>query len=326
MVYTLVNKNLLVPRTEVYTDFNTSIQQMLDTGNGRDKKYCSNLYVVSEDYIYFTNGQYVYSVSNSNTVQKVNVKLPTNSQLKIMNSFLTLKTNNSSSNTGEENYFSNSELNTGISEINDMDIEFDVNSKNKITIIDNVTQSDNSKKNKVEKIIEPKVKSKEELELLKLCEETMELYQTEVRKMKEIEQKIKVLDNNKKMLLKKQKEKMLGNFSKFKNDFTSFKLINKKLEKKPDMEIPSLFAPRYNYFLNLIQNQENLALLNLVEDLNLDEVLNNDVDLDPQLTHFVNEYGENSSKLNVKFDHSWEDLELETDAMEMNNSRLSAVN
>lgn len=316
MSFTFVNKNLLIPQIEIYKDLNTSIQKLLDISYNTDKIYCSNLYVVSEDYIYFTNGKNLYTVSNSNLVEKVDIKMPNKSQLKVLNLFLNSENNDNLVNDNNDN-----------SEDCDMNIKFNrKDSKNKITI-KNDSAINLNKKNQVksEIKIEAKEKSKEELELLKLCEETMEIYQNEVRKMKEIEQKIKLLENNKKTLLKKQKEKIFGNFSKFKNDYNAFKLINKKLEKKPDMNIPSLFALKYDYFLQLAKNEDNFLLLNLVDDLNLDEVLNTDCELDEKIHKFVNEYGEYSKKLNVKFDHSWEDLELETDAMEMNNSRFSVA-
>ena len=320
MSFTFVNKNLLIPQIEICKDLNTSIQKLLDTSYNTDKTYCSNLYIVSADCIYFTNGKNLYTVSNTNLVERVDIKMPNKSQLKVLNSFL--NSENNDNNDKNDKLVNDNDNNDN--DNNDMNIKF--NRKDSKTIKnDSAIKLNNKIPVKSELKIEPKEKSKEELELLKLCEETMEIYQNEVRKMKEIEQKIKLLENNKKSLLKKQKEKIFGNFSKFKNDYNAFKLINKKLDKKPDMNIPSLFALKYDYFSQLTKNEDNFLLLNLVDDLNLDEVLNKDCELDDKLQKFVNDYGEYSKKLNVKFDHSWEDLELETDAMEMNNSRLSAV-
>jgi len=317
MTFTFVNKNFLIPQTETYQDFNTSIQKLLDATHNANKTYCSNSYVVSKDCVYFTDGHDLYIVSDSNLVKKIDIKIPNRTYLNTLDSFL--KTENS-----------NDLINDDNSDLKDeMNIEFNINNssgKNKITVKNDLVKNLNNKKSEKSEVKnEPKPKSKEELELLKLCEETMEIYQNEVRKMKEIEQKIKLLENNRKTLLKKQKEKLFGNFSKFKNDYNTFKMINKKLEKKPDMDIPSLFALKYIYFEQLLNTPDNLKMFKLVDDLNLDEVLNTDCELDDELKIFVNNYGEYSKKLNVKFDHSWEDLELETDASEMNNSRLGGI-
>ena len=316
MSFTFVNKNLLIPQIEIYQDFNTSVQKLLDISYNTDKIYCSNIYVVSTDCIYFTNGKYLYTVSNSNLVKKIDIKKPNKSHLKIFNCFLNSENDDITINSCENFDKSNTNIPPSVKDL-----------KNKITV---KKQTVNIINNKNEEIIHPSVevknescsKSKEELELLKLCEETMEIYQNEVRKMKEIEQKIIFLENNTKSLLKKKKEKTVVNFSKIKNDYNTYKLINKKLEKKPDMLIPSLFVQKYSYFCQLLNNVDNLKMLNLIDELNLDEVLNKDCELDEELQFFVNEYGELSKKLNVKFDHSWE--ELESDTSEGNNSRLGS--
>jgi hypothetical protein len=168
-------------------------------------------------------------------------------------------------------------------------------------------------------------KTKEEHEIIKLCEETMEIYQNEVRKMKEIEQQIKVLDNNKKSLLKKRKEKLFTNFSKLKNDYNTFKMIQRKFQKKPDMDIPSLFILKYNYFEEIIKIESDIKILEVIHDMNLDEVLNKDCELNDELIDYVNKYEEESKKFNVKFEHSWEDLEYETESIENNNSKLGGI-
>jgi hypothetical protein len=335
MSFTFVNKNLLIPQIEIYKEFNTPVQKLLDMCHGADKVYCKNLYIVSEDCIYFTNGKNLYTVSKSNLIEKIDVKIPNKSHLKILSSFLNSENNNVLINDESDESDANDESYNN--QNSDMNIGFGVcKTKNKITIKNDPTKKLNNKKEENEfksrtqpqpKLQpqpqpQPKPKSKEELQLLKLCEETMEIYQTEVRKIKEIEHKIKLLENNKKSLLKKQKEKIFVNFSKLKNDYNTFKMINTKLTKKPDMDIPSLFVLKYNYFVKLLESADNLKILSQVEDLNLDVVLNSDRELDQELQIFVNEYGVQSKKLNVKFDHSYEDLELDADSSETNNSRF----
>jgi hypothetical protein len=315
MNFTFVNKNLLIPEIEIFENFDKSIQKLIDSAHFGDKNYNSNLYVVSSDNVYFSNGSELYSVSGTNNIEKIEISLPNKTYLNKINSFL--------------------------SGCFDMDIDFNIkNSNDKIIIKNDKEQIETNKqiKNRIknqnkqeakevnlEEKPEPIQKTKEELELISLYEEIMQIYQTELRKIKEIEKKIKILDCNRKNLLKKQKEKIFVNFSKLKGDYDTFKMINKKLAKNPDMEIPSLFILKYNYFRELMNICENQKLFKLLDELNLDEVLNKNIDIDLELQNFANDYGKDSKKLNVKFDHSWEDLELETDAFEMNNSKLGGI-
>jgi hypothetical protein len=323
MSFTFVNKNLLIPQVEIYSDFNSPIQKLLNMTYNMDKLYCSNLYVVSIDCIYFSNNNYLYSVSNTNIIKKVDVNIPTKSFLKSINDFLNLDT---------------CEKNSDILDC-DMNIKFNIRENTNIIIQDEPTTNKNEsnqimeldttiKVKPVGKEVKPEIrpeirpKTQEELDLIKLCEDTMELYQTEVRKIKDIEQQIKVLDNNKKSLLKKRKEKLFTNFSKLKNDYNTFKMIKRKIEKNPNMNVPSLFALKYLYFEQITKVETDSEILEQLEDINLDEVLHKDCELNEDLTHIANKYGEESKKLNVIFEHSWEDLEYETESNEINNSRF----
>ena len=322
MNFTLVNKNLLIPQVEIYSDFNSSIQKMLNMAYDMNKLYCSNLYVVSDDHIYFSNNNYLYSVSETNIIKKIDINIPNKSFLKSINSFLNLNNINHTVDEGEP-------------EIN---IKFNISEHKNIIIQDMPTDNKKDSEQEIKKNTGTKDKSvsvekkeiipktQEELEIIKLCEETMEIYQNEVRKIKEIEQKIKVLDNNKKSLLKKRKEKVFTNFSKLKNDYDTFKKIKTKIEKKPDIDVPLLFALKYNYFEKIIkEHPHDVQILEQLEVMNLDEVLYKDCELDIDLTILANKYGEESQKLNVIFEHSWEDLEYETESNEINNSKFGGI-
>jgi hypothetical protein len=325
MNFTLVNKNLLIPQVETYSDFNSPVQKLLNMTYNMDKLYCSNLYIVSSECIYFSNNNCLYSVSETNIIKKMDINIPNNSFLNSMNSFLNLNSINHN--------------------IDNLDAEMNINVRlpehRKIIIEDsNVNSNSNDKndskqqielntrsivKTEIKEKQEIREKTKEEHEIIKLCEETMEIYQNEVRKMKEIEQQIKVLDNNKKSLLKKRKEKLFTNFSKLKNDYNTFKMIQRKFQKKPDMDIPSLFILKYNYFEEIIKIESDIKILEVIHDMNLDEVLNKDCELNDELIDYVNKYEEESKKFNVKFEHSWEDLEYETESIENNNSKLGGI-
>lgn len=329
MSFTLVNKNLLIPQVEIYSDFNSPIQKMLNMAYDMDKLYCSNLYVVSIDCIYFSDNNYLYSVSNTNIIKKIDITMPNKSFLKSVNNFLNLNACVPNLDVSD----SNMNINFNIREnrnviiqddlINESKHKIETDTKNKV--IAKVIPEVNTKVNKTvipEVIPEVMPRSQEELDLIKLCEETNEIYQNEVSKIKNIEQQLKILDNNKKSLLKKRKEKIFTNFSKLKNDYNTFKIIKNKIEKKPNMDIPSLFALKYKYFEEIIKVPIDYKILEQLEDINLDEILNKDCELDADLTNIANKYGEESKKLNVIFEHSWEDLEYETESNEINNSRF----
>jgi len=294
MSFTFVNKNLLIPEIKTYNDYNSAIKKLLDDSYVLNNLEFENIYVVALDSIYFTDSKEIYKMSNPKCIEKINFEIPNENYLQHIKTFLNSKK--------DVNY------NKQLKKNDNLFIKFNHKKENDILI-------ENNK--------ETKPKTSEELELIKLCETTMELYQNEVSKMKDLEKKIKILEHNKINILKKEKEKIFQNFSKFKNDYQTFQLINKKKEKNPDFDIPSLFELKYVYFKELTNNEANKDLLEKINNLNLDNILNTNSDLDEDIKNHVNNYGDLTKKLNVKFSHSWEDLEYETESMETNNSRFN---
>ncbi len=308
MVYTFVNKNLLIPQVLEADNLDTLLQKLLDQTYGRSNDYNKNVYIVSDEEIYFSKENELYCSKGYNII-KIKKNIPTIKNLENIISFQNNNTNNLGKN----------------EDLSEMQLEIKTK-KNDIKIIDNNKNNTTTmlkiENTEIKPSKEKKEKSKEELEILKLIEETMEIYQTEVRKIKDIEMKIKILDDNTKNLEKKKKEKMLTNFSKLKNDYHTFVSINKKKEKKIDFEIPYLFELKYSYFNDLIKDEQNKVLLEKIGNLNLDEILNQKYELNDESIFFANKYSEESKKLNVKFNYSWEDLELEVESSETNNSKL----
>lgn len=308
MIFTLVNKNFLIPLIERDTNFNLLLQKLYEFSYNKDKIYCLNIYIVSEQEIYFCNDNQIYS-SKNNIITKVDYNLPSFKSLEDITFFcnnqnLEIKTNVSN-------------MNFTIKEKENKNIILVDDKTNNNICTNNIINEDHIKKEN-----KPKIKSKEELEIIKLIEETMEIYQNEVRKIKEIERQIKIIDDNTNSLIKKKKEKSLTNFSKLKNDYYTYSLIKRKKELKPETNIPNLFELKYEFFNELIQNEETKILLDKINIINLDEVLNQKYEIDNDLLLLSNRYGDDSKKLNVKFEHSWEDLEIETEASENNNSKF----
>lgn len=291
MIYTLINKNLLIPLIEERDNLDMLLQKMLDITYDMDKLYCSNVYIVGTDGIYFSNNNKIY-LSNGTTNIQIQKNISSKAILNNIKLFIFENINDTLSSKYDNN----------------MDININIKKQNKI-IIKEIDE----------------IKNKEELELITLIEETMKIYQDEVLKMKDLEKQIKILDDSQKSLIKKVNEQLFTNFSKLKNDYNTFKLIKKKQLQKPEMDIPSLFEFKYNYFTNLLTIDNNKTLLEQIEEMNLDEILNLNNDLDNDIKLLSNKYGDESKKLNVKFDHSWEDLEVETEPTEVNNSRFGGL-
>lgn len=302
MQYIYVNKNYIIPEVITCEELSNALNKLYNQCYQMSKSYCVNVYVVSNDKLYFSSGEHLYSISEEQTINKVEFKNPTYDHFNTMKKFLSFDNNS------------------------DMDISIDILPINNIVLLKEETQKKEVnqlvKKEVNLEIKEEKVKSKEELEILALCEETIEIYNNELRKIKDLEHRIKILDNNEKLLLKKRQDKIFTNLSKLKNDYNTFKLIEKKLIAKPETQIPSLFALKYAYFKEHMQNQDLVNMLENIQQMNLDEILHKNEELDFQIVQLVNKYELDSKKLNVKFDHSWE--ELEADTFESNNSRLGS--
>ena len=297
MTNTLVNKNPLIPLIEISENLDVLTQKLLDLTYNMDNSFCFNVYIVSGQGIYFSKNNKLFN-SHNGLITEITKHSPLKQNFDKIKSFLFEDTV--------------SQITTSMSDV-DMSINIKEKKHKNIIIKEKAVKTEQVKK----------IQSKEELEIMQLIEETMEIYQKEVHKIKDIEKQIKVLDDNKKSLLKKKREKLLTSFSKLKNDYDSYKKIKRKRLIKSDFDIPSLFVLKNNYFTQLLESDENKKILDKIDELDLDQVLNQGNELDADIVELVNRYCDESKKLNVKFDHSWEDLELETEATEKNNSRLA---
>jgi hypothetical protein len=307
MTPTLVNKNDLIPLIEENKNVDTLFQKMLDLTYNMDDSFCANVYIVDTNGIFFSKNNKLY-YSDNKSITEITGHTSLKENLNKIKSFLFGEISNHT---------------TLCLDKAETDMKMDIIEKKQNNIIIKENQK-NIVKSQIE-TLPPIQKSKEELEIIQMIEETMEIYQQEVYKIKEIEKQIKILDDNKKSILKKNKEKVLTNFSKLKNDYDIYKKIQRKQNVKSDFVIPSLFVLKYNYFNQLIGDEQNKVILEQLDNLDLDEILNMDREINEEIVSISNKYGNESQKLNVKFDHSWEDLELETDSTEKNNSRLGGI-
>lgn len=307
MLPTLVNKNDLIPFIEENKNLDILFRKMSDMTYNMDNLFCANIYIVDKDGIYFCKGNKLY-YSDKSSIIEITSYVSFKENFDKIKSFLFDKITDCK------------DLNLSKEETN---MKLNIVEKKQKNIL--INENKNNTDKLLIKPLETIQKSKEELEIIQMIEETMEIYQKEVFKIKEIEKQLKILDDNKKSILKRNKEKLLTNFSKLKNDYDVYRKIQQKLSIKPDFDIPSLFILKYNYFNQLLENEQTKLLLGKLDNMDLDEILNTCPELNEEIVNISNKYSDDSKKLNVKFDHSWEDLELETESSEKNNSRLGGL-
>ncbi len=215
--------------------------------------------------------------------------------------------------------------------LDDMDINIKSNKKSNIVIDD----SDKILlKNDVD---EKKLKEKEDKknELLKMCEQVMDMYNLELNKIKKTELNLLSIDNKIKKLINKKREKIFENITRTKDEYETWKKIKYNIPKEnqsmvnlPESElelrenpvIPILFAAKYNYIEKILVNEQVKEIFTVLNNINLaDLYVKDEIVLDPKIIKFVEKYTEISKKdLHYKFDHDWDYLDNEFDQVEKN--------
>lgn len=288
MSNTFVNKNYLIPVIKECDTLENALFLLTDITYNMNNDYCSNVYVVNTNSIYFTKKNVIYYIDDKNIIHKPNYNFCNMSLLTHINKYDDFTNNN-------------------------MCVEF-CNSKLEHIVITNNTENINQQK---------KEQTEDEKNLFKLYNEIMETYNEELRNKTEIEKELKILKSNREKIIKKQKEKLLTNLSKLKNDYKTYVLMKKSLTANPDKEIPYLFSLKFPYFEDLLKNNKNV--MDKLENMNLDKTLNNNEELDDDIIKLCNQYGNDIKKLTTKFDHSWTELEIDNDLNDNNNSMFGKI-
>jgi hypothetical protein len=171
-------------------------------------------------------------------------------------------------------------------------------------------------------------KEKKKEELLKICEQVMDMYNLELNKIKKTELNLLTIDNKIEKLIKKKREKIFENITRTKNEFETWKKIKYNipvdrqdmvkndlvdLVERENPSIPILFTAKYNYIEKIIQNKDILNIFNILNKLDLSEIyVKDELDLDPNIIKFVEKYTKISKKdLHYNFDHDWDYLDNE---------------
>ena len=274
-MYTFVNKNFIVPHVKsddnIYSLYNILLESTIKN-NPKYNKKCY-IYDSKKNTLIYSDGHKLHSLNNN--VYKPIYYEYTNIDKMKNNLFLSMNNN----------------ANINDKKINNIKYE-SVEMKATPTIYTN--EYEDKKK-----------------EILTLCKEVEEQYKDEQNKLLKIKLKMAINEKNKKKLLIKIKEKMLSKLSKFYNDYKTYVSIKYMEEDSENFVVPSLFQNKYDFMDYSVKNID----LNEINNLDLDGIANDNKNIEElisnSLINMINEYDKIYKSLNVKFSHSFEELDLE---------------
>ena len=279
MKYTLVNKNKLIPSIINFTSEKSAVRELIEitSSYSNTTSSYSNTTLFKNVYIYASdyNEETEYIIFNQNN-NIVKKKLSNN------NDYLTFFTIDSLYN---ENYLT-------------------INPKNntKNIVINENNQEDkhnqNSEKDKIKKS----------------CEEIFALYNTELSKIKKIENNLKNLEKKEDKLNNRIINQNIDSINKLYIDYKTFLKIKEKMNNNSDkFSIPELFIKKYMYFNELLFNSDYNIIFDKLKNLNINEP--NDYLSNNEIILFSKKYILDSKNLNYSFDHNWDDLTSDTEGI-----------
>jgi hypothetical protein len=282
MKYTLVNKNKLIPSIITFTSEKSAIRELIEnSANYNNQTLFKNIYIYASDYNEET--EYLIFYKNNNIVKK---KLSNN------DNYLTYFT--------IDTVYNETQL-TFNPKNNTKDIV--INEDNKYKENDKCNQEDdknnlNSEKDKIKKS----------------CEEIFALYNTELSKIKKIENNLKNLEKREDRLNNKIINKNIDNINKLYHDYKTFLKIKEKINNNSNkFSIPELFIKKYMYFNELLLNSSYNIILDKLKDININEP--NDYLSNNEIILLSKKYIIDSQNLNCSFQHKWDDLTGDTEGI-----------
>lgn len=310
MEYILVDKNYIVPIVITEINYNNVLNLFFKQIYQRNQLYINNVYIIKfSDKLYnsmlFIKNNTLFEKNKSNT------KLLLNNFNEYYNNLI-----NQNNNCGEiENYnITNDNLNITITETRNPYIKINNNENNE----DN-KNNENNEDNKKRK------------ELLKACEEVIELHNLENTNIKKLELNLKSINTKINKLQKQKKDKLFDDLMLTKNDYHTWKKIKYNILKKEDLykdideleikennTIPILFASKYNYIDKIQENNDIKHIYNKINNLDLENIFinNNLIEIDDIILKFSEKYSKISkNNLHYNFEHDWDYL---TDEMNTN--------
>lgn len=343
-MYTLVDKNFTIPDiiksnnlVELLVEFSKRVWK-------RDETYYLNIYIIMNTKSNMYQGKIIYSknkfllIDNENNIK----------EYPFDNSFIfnsNEQTINQSVNQSV-NQIDKFDIVDTIDTDNKKDMELIINKKEPINIIVNndktpinikmeKTPIKNELKSELEKeelekevSEEDKIKEQKKVELLKMCEQVMDLYNLELNNLKKQELNLKNLNNKIEKLEKKKKERIFDSISRTQNEYHTWKKIKynipkdnlemvkndiEELEIRKEIKIPILFQAKYDYIEKLNNNIHIKKIFDTLNKLDLEELYIKDkIDLDETVIKFVEKYYDLSKNdLHYKFEHDWDHMDNE---------------
>ena len=300
MKYTLVNKNKLIPSIINFTSEKSAIRELIEitssynntTSSYNNTTLLKNVYIYASDYN--EESEFIIFNQNNNIVKK---KLSNNDDYL---TFFTL-----------DSLFNKTHL--------------IINSKNNVKniIINEDDKNDKDEDDKNDKDEDNKYNQKNEEEIIlknekdkikKSCEEIFALYNTELSKIKKIENNLKNIEKKEDKLNNRIMNQNIDDVNKLYFDYKTFIKIKEKNNNNSDkFTIPELFIKKYMYFNELLFNSDFNVVFDKLKDLNINEP--NDYLSNNEIILFSKKYVLDSKNLNYSFDHDWDDLTSDTEGI-----------
>ena len=341
MQFILINKNKLIPKIinlnhDPYDTENIKIiNRLLIKTLDKNISYCKNIYVVCLnethclEFIYFSNGKNAFKYKDNKIIIS-NVKPYIYHQSEITNFLL-------QNNNVEDNLFSlviNNKNNNNIiidnnlieTELNKIELTETKLTETKLTETKltetklTETKLNESEINKIE--LNKKLKD----ELKNKINDIITLYNNEKENIKKYNNHLKKLEKDELNIKKKIRTIKIDKLSVLFYDYKTYKKINEKTNKENldskdnDKNIPILFIKKYKYleffeikYKKLCDILININFNKLVNSTFGENIIEITEEILNELFSIAEIYNKKIKLLNVEFNHSWEELDVDID-------------
>jgi len=154
----------------------------------------------------------------------------------------------------------------------------------------------------------------EKEKIKKSCEDIFAMYNTELSKIKKIENNLKNIEKKEDKLYNRIINQNIDNVNKLYLDYKTVLKIKDKINNNSDRySIPELFIKKYMYFNELSLNSNYNMILDKLKDININEP--NDYLSINEIILLSKKYVIDSKNLNCTFDHNWDYLTSDTEGI-----------
>lgn len=274
-MWTLVNKNLLIPSINVYDNIRDFLSDFIELTWQRSNAFNNNVYGVQDNTIYIIENDVVYSNINNSKTRVANIKYNT------VNNF-------------NYPYISFDEpCNETYNETcNESCGTFD----------ETCGELCSEDEDKDKKLMQDKLDT--------LILQAQEEYNKQLTEMRRIEQELYAINKKQEKDKEEEIEKQMRNIIVFYSDCKTWSKLNNVVINDPKFVIPSNFEAKYLFIDEL--NNTNNELVKQTLELDEDKLYTDPIDNIPQfIIDYSVKYKDISKKLHYKFSHEYEYLEEE---------------